>query len=327
MSSKVMVTGASGWLGQRLVRRLISQKKDIVYVDYWNGKPKAQQFLDGYNKLKVICGDIRKSDEFIQEFDDCETVFNCAGIQHPVFTKSIYSVNRDGPASLLESCIKMGVKNFIHVSSSTVHGENISKNFITEKSPIMPLTHYAISKIEGERLLAKLSKKSSVRIVIIRPGVFYGVNPSKNLIQLIRNIEKNVAIIFNGKGFLRTYVDIEKVVDALILVQKYGKNTEAYLIGDAKPITTLDLYQIIADEMDVKLKVVRLPKSASRIFEKISFISGKINIHLRIPNIIGEFGRNHYFSSQKAVKEIHYNPHKSSEKGLREMVRFVWKKS
>ena len=55
--------------------------------------------------------------------------------------------------------------------------------------------------------------------------------------------------------------------------------------------------------------------------------AGKLNIHLRLPNFIGEVGRHHFFSSEKAIKELSYNPRKSSEEGIREMVRSVWQKS
>lgn len=326
MNSKVMVTGASGWLGRRLVNRLISQKREVVCVDYFKDNREFPKFSKNDNKVKIVNGDIRNPEQFVDEFNGCETVFNCAGVQHPLFTSQMYSVNRDGPASLLKFCIKLNVKNLVHISSAIVHGENIGQDIITEKTPFRPFTHCGVSKAQGEKILVKLGRKSKVKTTIIRPAAFYGLNPSKNLVQLIMNVKKNFAVVFGDNGFLRTYVDIEKVVDSILLAEKYGGNCEAYLVGDKNPITTLQLYQYIADELNIELIVMRLPKILSRISEKLTFTAGRFNVHLRIPNIMGEFGRTHYFSSEKAVKKLSYKPHESSEKGLKAMARSVLRK-
>lgn len=327
MSSKVMVTGGLGWLGSRLLQRLVSKKREIVCVDFFDAsKSKLPKFLIGHNKFKIVAGDIRKSHEFIEEFKDCDAVFNIAGMQHPRFTGDIYTVNRDGPVSLLKSCIKMNVPSFIHVSSAAVHGDNVSPEIPhTEKSPFRPLTHYAISKVQGEKLLGRFIQKSPTKIVIIRPGLFYGVNPSKNFAELIKRLKNGFTLLFGKEGYYRTYVDIERLADAIVNAEEYSRSGEAFLIGDREPLNTLQFYRCIADEMDVKLKILKLPTFVSRMSENLSYASGKLNIHLRLANIIGEFGRNNVFSSEKAVKELSYKPRDSSEAGLREMTKSVLK--
>ncbi|MBI2559313.1 NAD(P)-dependent oxidoreductase [Candidatus Woesearchaeota archaeon] len=327
MSSKVMVTGGLGWLGSRLLQRLVSEKREIVCVDFFDAsKSKLPKFLIGYKKFKIVAGDIRKSHEFIEEFKDCDAVFNIAGMQHPRFTGDIYTVNRDGPVSLLKSCIKMNVPGFIHISSAGVHGDNINPEIPhTEKSPFRPLTHYAISKVQGEKLLGRFIQKSPTKIVIIRPGLFYGVNPSKNFAELIKRLKGGFTLLFGKEGYYRTYVDIEMLIDAIINAEGYSKSGEAFLIGDREPLNTLQFYLCIADEIDVKLKILKLPTFVSRMSENLSYVSGKFNIHLRLANIIGEFGRNNVFSSEKAVKELLYKPRDSSEAGIREMTKSVLK--
>jgi|TARA_Y100000310_G_scaffold38777_1_gene36286 nucleoside-diphosphate-sugar epimerase len=323
MSSKVMVTGAFGWLGRTLIRQLMPQKREIVCVDFSEENTlKVPKFLKNYKKLKVVLGDIRNSNQFIKEFNGCDTVFNCAGLQHTKFTSDIYGVNRDGTANLLRSCIKAKVPKFIHVSSCSVHGENIDiKNQITEKTRLKPIHHIAKSKAQGESLIDKISKGSKIKTIILRPAAFYGTKPSKNRIDLVEKIRKDFVVTFGKNGFLRSYVDIEKVADALLLAEKYGKHGGTYLIGDENPITTLQLYEYIADELNVKLKLIRLPTIISRVFEKITYVAGEFNIHFGIGTTIGEFGRHIFFSSEKAIKELKYKPHESSEKGLREMAR------
>jgi len=326
MNSKVMVTGARGWLGSKLVRMLLSERRKIVYVDFWKNNISIEKYLRGHKNLKIINGDIRNPEQFRKEFDGCRTVFNCAGMQHPRFTHDMYSINGDAPLRLLRECIQAKVSTFVHISSSTVHGNN-TFGLITEKTPFRPITHYAISKAQGERLLSNIGKKIKTKTVVIRPGVFYGKNPSRNLVSLIENIKKGRALIFSKNGLLRTYVDIDKVVDAILIAEKIGKNGEAYLIGDKKPLNTLQFYKELAKAVNVNLKIVRLPLIVSRVCEKTSYISGKLDIHQRILNIVGEFGRNHFFSSEKAIRELSFKPHLSPENGLKEMVGSVWKES
>lgn len=325
MSSKVLVTGGLGWLGSRLIQRLAHKKREIVCVDFYDAsKNKLPEFLRNYDKLRIVAGDIRKSHEFIEEFKDCDAVFNIAGMQHPRFTSDIYTVNRDGPVSLLKSCIKMNVPSFIHISSAGVHGDNINPKIPhTEKSPFRPNTHYGISKVQGEKLLGQLIQRSPTKIVIIRPGLFYGVNPSKNFVELIERLKNGFTLLFGKEGYYRTYVDVERLIDAIINAEKYRKSGEAFLIGDKEPLNTLQFYQCISDEIGVKLKILKLPATVSRMSENLSYISGKLNIHLRLANIVGEFGRNNFFSSEKAVKELSYKPREYSEPGLREMTKSV----
>ena len=163
----------------------------IVYVDKWKTKPALPAYLKSCRNIEYVNGDIRKPQEFAKKFENCETVFNCAAVQHPVFTADYYSVNVNGPANLLRMCDKFNVPRFIHISSSAVHGENINSEVpITEEDPLKPLTHCTISKAHGEMLLSSLSRGIKTRISIIRPGVFYGNNPSKNFIQLITSIKR-----------------------------------------------------------------------------------------------------------------------------------------
>mgnify|MGYP001593950022 CR=1 FL=1 len=102
-----MVTGAFGWLGHKLVQRLISEKREIICLDFSKKNMKnTSKTLSGYKKLRIILGDIRESHKLVRELKGCDTVFNCAGLQHTKYTKDIYEVNRDGTAELLKASIK-----------------------------------------------------------------------------------------------------------------------------------------------------------------------------------------------------------------------------
>ena len=173
----------------------------------------------------------------------------------------------------------------------------------------------------GEKLLLRADDIKKTKIVILQPGVFYGINPSKNLIQLIMQIKSGKPAIFFGKdGFYRMFVDIEKVVDAMLLAEKNGKHKEAYLVADTSPLKTLEFYEIISETAHAPFLKVPLPVFLSRAGEKAAYLAGTLNVHVRIATIVGEFGRHHYFSVAKACREISFVPHASSREGIKKMI-------
>ena len=318
---RAMVTGAGGWLGRTLLDKLSSAGYKMVCVDFWPGS--IPHPLRSRKNLAFVKGDIRSPESFLDDMKGCDAVFNCAGMQHPKRTSELYKINAHAPGKILQCCQKAKVRRFIHVSSSSVYGSNRAGQPFTEKSPFAPLTHYAISKAQGDLSLLKSGKSSSTDIIILRPGVFYGTSPSPNMASLVGMVKKRRIVLFGKRGFLRTYVDISKVADALLAAHEHGKRNEAYLIGDENPMDTLSLYESVAAPLNVRLAPLRLPVALSRLCEKAALLGGYLNIHLKYPNIAGEFGRDHFFSCEKAKKQLYYTPHPSSAEGLRLMAAAV----
>jgi len=314
---KVMVIGAGGWLGQRLVERLVPQGREIICVDV-----RIPDSFATYTNIESVVADIRDIARFEERLEECETVFNCAGLQHPKATKDIYAVNAHAPAEVFAACQAGGVETFVHISSLAAHGRNQSSTvYIDESSPLSAVTHYGRSKAQGDRLLQSIHTAGSTRLIILRPGVFYGERPSKNLQEFLEKIQKSTMPIFSRFGFLRTYLDIDKAVDALLLSETNGTSGEAYLVGDTTPLSTLQFYSILADELGTPLKKLQVPLILARMAEKAALWAGSAGVHVRLPTIVGEFGRHTFATSKKAAQELGFVPHLSSEEGLRRMVR------
>lgn len=316
---RAMVLGAGGWLGGRLVERLAAAGREVICVDIY-----VSEKIRSLPGIEVIEADIRDVARFATRLSEYVTVFNCAGLLHPKKTNEIYAVNRDAPVELYRACIEHGVGSFVHISSINAQGANQSATtFFDDTTLPHPTTHYGISKLQGDEKLTALAGEGKTRLIILRPGVFYGERPSKNLREFMDKLKSGTMPLFAERGFLRTYVDIEKVVDALLLAEQNGRSGEAYIIGDIEPLSTLRFYEIVADELGVKAKTVRAPAAAAHLCERLALLAGKMNVHIRIFTIVGEFGRNIFGLVGKAERELGFVPHKSSEDGLRRMVRSV----
>lgn len=314
--NKAMVLGAGGWLGSHLVERLVAAGRDVLCVDIFLG-----QTVSALPDTEVVEADIRDIPRFASRLGECAVVFNCAGLLHPKTTAEIYAVNRDAPVHLFRACIDAGVPSLVHVSSINAQGANPSLTvFLDETMPLRPFTHYGISKAEGDVAMQAMVRPRSTRLILLRPGVLYGERPSKNLQELIAKLRTGRMPYFSERGFLRTYVDAETVVDALVLGEHHGRSGEAYLIGDEEPLPTLRFYQVLAEQIGVPGKTIRVPVAFAHLCERVAFRAGKADKHLRLPTIVGEFGRNMFCTVEKAKRELGLQPHRSSEPGLRAMV-------
>lgn len=317
--NKAMVLGGGGWLGSRLIERLVAASRKVICVDIFIGE--ALRALPG---VEVIEADIRDTTRFVSRLGECAVVFNCAGLLHPKATADIYAVNRDAPARVFQACMDAGVASFVHVSSINAQGANPSPTvFLDETMPLRPFTHYGVSKAEADIAMQAMVQSGSTRLIILRPGVFYGERPSKTLQELFVKLRTSPMPYFSERGFVRTYVDVETVVDALVLGEHNGRSGEAYLIGDEEPLPTLRFYQVLAEALGVPAKTIKVPAAVAHLAERVAFRAGKSNKHLRLPTIIGEFGRNVFCSVEKAKLELGFAPHRFSEPGLRAMVKSV----
>jgi nucleoside-diphosphate-sugar epimerase len=304
--SKVMVLGAGGWLGRTVVDRFRSSGRDVIEVD--------TKLPPGSGGVQA---DIRDIERLSSHFKNCDMVVNCCGAQHPKKARDLSEINSIAPKEVYKAC---GARVFIHISSVMAYGENHANAFpFDESSKERPITPYGKSKLAGDAAL--IGQLNKTKLIILRPGVFYGSSPSNNLIEFLAKLKSSPMPIFSKFGMLRTYVDIQKVVDAIVLSENRGTSGSAYLIGDIQPLSTKRFYEVLAEEMKCTPKIVRVPQMMSRLSEFAAIKASDAGFHLRICNIIGEFGRHVHFSSQRAVAELGFAPHASSEPGLREMAR------
>lgn len=317
-NNKVVVIGAPGFLGTKLVESL--KGREITCLVHPSLKDQVQGL-----PAKIVFADIlQPRSEIAAILQGVKTVFNCAGIQHPKKTKEIYRVNTEGVVNLFEACQDAGVNNFIHISSSTIFGSNQDKIPLTENFPLKYHTHYTKSKIQADELLKQKARISPTRtrLIILAPAVFYGSPPSKNLAQLLAMIKsKKILPLMSKQGSLRSYINLNNVVQTMLVVENKGRNGETYLISDQKPLTTKEFYSSLAKGLGVEPKTLSLPIISARIAEKIALYAGYANIHLRNFNVLGEFGRPHFIEPKKAEKELGIKFNESSAPGLEEMAR------
>ena len=160
---KILITGASGFIGGHLMNSLKQDGKDVVGVD-----------------LKSDCKDVIKADlsepETVKDaLKDCSIVIHTAAmVSNAMSDEEMWKTNVVNTSNLIKLAIECNVKRFVHISSIVVYG-NIAEGEINEKIPANSVGgNYVHTKILSEHALLHAKLKNDIELVILRPGDVYG---------------------------------------------------------------------------------------------------------------------------------------------------------
>jgi nucleoside-diphosphate-sugar epimerase len=328
---KVFVTGAPGWLGNRLVGGLCTGLRDYMAL------PKAKEvrclvlpgldtsYLRQFKNVEVVRGDITKPDTIKGSVKGCDTVIHCAGIIHPKKAADFYSINTRGTENVLEEAIKSGVKRFVYVSSNSPAGINISRDILlTEKNPYNPYKHYGKSKMMAEQIVQKAFGEGKIETVIVRPYWFYGEGQPKRQTEFFAMIKKGRPPLFGDGHNLRSMSYIDNAAAGLILAATSKRAMgKTYYIADEKPYEAIEIYRTIAALLKVKeLKFIKIPQAACRLFELADDLLQSAGIYSSRIHVAGEMNKNIACSIEKARVELGYNPKVGLYEGMKRSIKW-----
>lgn len=216
---KILVTGGAGYVGARLVPRLLAENYFVTVLDLMLF---GEEVIKSHPNLKMIKGDIRDRTLLSQITPTHDVVIHLACISNdPSFELNPSlgkEINLDAFRPLVYTSKQAGVKRFIYASSSSVYGVK-SENNVHEGMKLEPLTDYSKFKAECETILNEFNS-DQFTAVTIRPATVCGYSPRQRL-DVVVNILTNLAIhkreitIFGGEQ-LRPNIHIEDMVDAYI---------------------------------------------------------------------------------------------------------------
>jgi nucleoside-diphosphate-sugar epimerase len=226
---KILVTGAGGYVGSKLVPALISKDYKVLAVDtYWYGE---KVFKDEFNeKLKVIKLDIRNQEALRDVLSGVTDVIHLACISNdPSFDLNPQlgkSINLDAFEPLVNLAKESGVQRFIYASSSSVYGVKEELR-VTEGLSLNPLTDYSKYKMICEEILSKYVTNDFVGVTL-RPATVCGWSPRQRFdlsVNILTNlaVNKNEITVFGGTQF-RPNIHIDDMVQAYLLMLESPTN-------------------------------------------------------------------------------------------------------
>ena len=241
---KVFVTGATGFIGGRLVEKLLLEEGAavIAYVRNWSQCARLARF-----PVQMVKGSLTDRDAINDAMSGSSVVF------HLAFDPSGLDVNLDGLRSLAAAAKNNGARRFVHVSTISVY-EPLPDGVVTERSPAEPIGQfYADTKLAIEREVLRLHEEEALPAVIIQPTVVYGPfskpwtdGPATQLLN------GDVVLPDGGSGICNA-VYVDDVVQALFsAAEADGVEGDRYLISGPEPTTWKKFYGSIAEALGVE---------------------------------------------------------------------------
>ena len=262
---KVLVTGATGFIGKNLVNKLIDchfQVSVLVRRKIPNYHESVDQFLI----------DPDNDSNLLNAFLDVHCVVHLAGIAHMKKKndelEGFLLVNRDLTLNLARLAEEGGVKRFIFLSSIGVNGINSTKPF-TEQDNVLPYDSYSISKYKAEIGLLDLAENSNMEVVIIRPPLVYGPGAPGSFELLTNWIRRSRPIPFSAISNRRSFVALDNLLDFILLCVDKDKSAKAsnkvFLISDDEDISTSDFLKRISKAYGVENQPLPVPAALARL--------------------------------------------------------------
>lgn len=274
---KVLITGVPGWLGNRFLEVLVNGFNGGGPLNDWqirclcidgSDTNSLEPFLQHKN-FEIVLGDLTKKVSLKEPLRGVDIVFHLAGIIHPKKIKDLYSLNTVGTLNLISEALSAGVKRFIYISSNSVGGVNPDHNcLMKEEDGAHPYLNYGLSKYYAECIVRSFQETRMMDTVILRPCWFYGPYQPKRQTKFFQMIQKGNPVIFgNGLNF-RSMSYVDNTVQAMLLAAtKKEAVGQIYWIADARSYTTLEIYQTVAELLEVKnFKPIFLPGLSSELF-------------------------------------------------------------
>ncbi len=310
---KILVTGATGFIGGRLIRSL----KDTGYHPVCLARKESDISAVEFLELPVVFGNINNSDQLKEVFlrESPDIVFHCAARVEAESRQNMYETNVSGTRNVCEACFEAGVKRLVYLSSVAVISANREVPLF-EDLPYNATAVYGQSKIEAEKVVLEYREKG-LPVAIIRPCMVYGEDEPHAMDKILNLVHRRLLPVPDMAGIKDRLhlVYVDNVVQALELAMKKEEALEGtFFVADKEIITIREFVEIISDEL---------------IGKKPVYIPGwLISLSLLLAPVRKRFNRifkDRVYDITRAVTILEYDPVVSTEEGLRRTVR-AWVK-
>jgi dihydroflavonol-4-reductase len=205
---RAAVTGATGFVGQRLVRRLHEMGAETTLLV--RSEVRARPFS---GPARLVLGDLESRPALSALASGADTLFHVAGLVAARSEAEFLRVNRDGARRVAEAARAAGVRRMVLVSSLAATGPALPGEPVTEETPPAPVTPYGRSKLAGE----EAARSVGVPLTVVRPPAVYGAG-DRAFLSLFRCVRLGVAPVLGDGQQELSLVHVDDLVDALLAV-------------------------------------------------------------------------------------------------------------
>lgn len=321
-----LVTGGTGFLGRKLVERLLCQNRQVVVLARHSAPDLAAR------GVRFITASLPDARAMIAACAGMETVFHVAakvGVWGAY--DDFFAANVAGTRALLEGCRQHGVRHFVYTSTPSVvyNGRDL-----TGADESLPLTAdcpcaYPLTKAIAEREVLAVDQ-SELRTVALRPHLIWGVGDPHLVPRILARARANrLRIVGEGKNRV-DMVHVENAVDAHLLAeaslrdQQSAVKGKAYFITNDEPVILWEWINALLTEIGEKPVTKRLSlRSASILGAACELLWRNLPLKGEPPMtrfVAAELAKDHWFNTSAAHRDLGYTPRITMEQGTRELI-------
>jgi len=250
---KILITGASGFIGRHLTSRLIKSGACVrIVTRYPERLPPEWR-----SRVDVVAGSLVDAGMIKEATKSMEVVFHLASELSNV--SWMKAVNEDATGELVRAADAAGVKRFVHMSTVGVIGADCP-GIATEKTPCHPKNEYERTKLAGEQVVLEFSRTTGLDAVVVRPTIVFGEDAAESrdsMLKWMRAVAKGW-FVFVGQDAVANYVYVGDVVEAVMqLLERRSPGGEIFHITDAVPMH--DFIGAMAEALGVASPTLKVP--------------------------------------------------------------------
>lgn len=322
---RILVTGASGFIGSGLVSALGDAGHDVCALMRSGA---SSDFLKGV-KFTRLTGDLGDPESMTRACENVDVVYHVAGLTRARNKEEFFKFNAEATKNLANAAIKSGsVKKFIFISSLAAAGPSIGLSPRLESETDSPVSMYGESKLRAELYLDEM--KDKLDFISIRPPMVYGPRDT-NVYTFFKTIQKQWMPILPSKTptghkyYSAIHVDdlITAMMAALNAPEADFKKGERFFVTDGQIYTYERIMGVIAAELKVKPFRIKIPEVVINSLASAGSIAGKMfNRSFQLNrDKLKELQADYWIcSSQKSFDHFKFKPKYTMESGIPQTV-------
>lgn len=264
----ILVTGASGFVGSALLRRLAMAGKGVKAA--YRNRSRLGYLPPGVQAVSV--GDLGPALDWSAALESVEVVVHAAARVHVMRDTAadpldeFRRTNVAGTLNLARQAAAAGVRRFVFISSVKVHGESTQAGRpFSEGDAPAPQDAYGLSKLEAEQGLLSMVQATGMEIAIIRPPLVYGPGVRANFQSLMRAVAKGLPLPLAAVDNRRSLVGLDNLVDFIVTCMAHpAAANQTFLVSDGEDLSTPELIRRLAQSMGKPPRLFALPQGLLR---------------------------------------------------------------
>jgi len=318
---KILVTGATGFVGSHVVDRLIERGRKVRCLVRESSNLRYLK----HPQIEFAYGGLDEITDWNAALADVDTIYHVAGLTFARRAKDYFTVNQRGTEAILAAAIKQRqqIKKFVQVSSLAATGPGHDNNPVDEDTMPAPITPYGQSKLAGEA--AVLAASDLLPVTIVRPPAVYGPRDYA-LYELFKSISRGLSPMIGRYAKRVSLVHVHDLADGIILAGESEAATgRAYFISSDEVYVMSEVADKIGALLGRRVRQLTIPRPVA--FGVALFSEGVAAVTRKMPLLnrdkVKDFAQKNWSCSiARAKRELGYRQQVPLETGLRETIEW-----